>query len=275
MMRYISWTLLLLVTVYGGFLISVKTFSITTYSPTNSAIQPAERRTQIQTTKTHTNRSITIKGVWNEWNTGDVFNHELEYYSPKAVTFKGQGLVITASKEKMGTKNFVSGRIDEKKHAFKYGVLVASMKLPSGTGMFPALWLRPANGNIFPEVDVMENIGREPGMIVPAYHETSGGDIYTRYSLRTPTQFHTYKLVWQPHLLEWSIDGHVILKVTKNVPHQPMYVTVNLAIGGTWPHNPTNRTKFPQRLILKRLVISPNKGPSLVGNRLVRKVPSS
>lgn len=272
MIRYVYWILLLLVTVYGGFFISVKTLSVRTDSPTDSPIQPPQLQTQSKTTKTHTSRPGTTTSIWNEWNTGRVFNHELEYYSPEAVTFKGQGLVITASRENIGTKNYVSGRIDEEKHAFKYGDVVAVMELPSGTGMFPALWLRPATGGILPEVDIMENIGREPGMIVPAYHETSGGDIYTRYSLKTPTQFHTYTLIWQPHLLEWSIDGHVILRVTKNVPHQLMYVTVNLAIGGTWPHNPTKRTKFPQRLVIRRLVISSDSGPALVGNKLIRKV---
>ncbi|PWI56996.1 glycoside hydrolase family 16 protein [Sulfoacidibacillus thermotolerans] len=267
-MRHISWMPLLLVTVCSGLLASM--MLVKTSVLENSSTQSVKPHTKINVGKSRTDSTSTTPNVWNEWNTGHVFNDELEYYTPEAVTFKGQGLTITASKEKMGAKNFVSGRIDEKDHPFEYGDIVAIMKLPTGTGMFPALWLRPANGGILPEIDIMENIGRDPNVIVPAYHETSGGDIFTRYYLINPNQFHTYTLIWQPHLLEWSIDGHVILKVTKNIPHQPMYATINLAIGGTWPHNPTNQTKFPQAFVIRRIIIYPDKGPSIVGNKLVK-----
>jgi len=207
--------------------------------------------------------------IWNKWNTGKVYNNELEYYSPDAVKSDGEGFTLTASKQHKGNRDFVSGRVDDPNFPFEYGYVQATIKLPAGTGMFPALWLRPASGGILPEVDIVENIGRELGVIVPAYHDAFGGDVYTRYTLKAPLGLHTYTLLWTPNLLEWIVDGRMILRTNRNIPHQPMFVTINLAIGGTWPHQPDAHTTFPQDLVVQRIVIIALNGISIIGDRVL------
>jgi len=60
--------------------------------------------------------------------------------------------------------------------------------------------------------------------------------------------FHTYSVDWQPGSLKWLIDGKVTQQTTSNVPNVPMYLILNLALGGNWPGQPTAATKFPAEM---------------------------
>ena len=62
--------------------------------------------------------------------------------------------------------------------------------------------------------------------------------------------FHTYSIDWQPGSLKWLIDGKVTQQTTSNVPNVPMYLILNLAVGGNWPGDPTAATKFPAEMLV-------------------------
>ena len=113
-------------------------------------------------------------------------NNEAEYYSEDNVTVSHGTLKIEAKREELGGKSYTSGRIrtlaDPKEDgtgretlfSTKYGRIEARMKLPTGTGLWPAFWLLPdPNGNTYGnwaasgEIDIMEARGRIPD-------ETSG-----------------------------------------------------------------------------------------------------
>jgi beta-glucanase (GH16 family) len=61
---------------------------------------------------------------------------------------------------------------------------------------------------------------------------------------------HTYALDWSADQLVWYIDG-VERKRERNaahIPHDPMYLIANLAVGGDWPGPPDPTTVFPNML---------------------------
>jgi beta-glucanase (GH16 family) len=46
-------------------------------------------------------------------------------------------------------------------------------------------------------------------------------------------------------VIVWYVDGIEAHRVTHDVPAEPFYLLVNLAIGGSWPGNPDDTTVFP------------------------------
>jgi beta-glucanase (GH16 family) len=102
----------------------------------------------------------------------------------------GQGnLVITAKQEKLEGSNYTSARLKTQgKAGWKYGHIEARIKLPHGQGIWPTFWLLgnhistvgwPACGE--GEIDVLENIGREPTKVHGTVHGPgySGGNAPT------------------------------------------------------------------------------------------------
>src|SRR5690349_7865395 len=97
-------------------------------------------------------------------------NNELEYYTNRAANAqqKSGNLVITAIKENYGGSAYTSARI--KTQGFfehTYGRVEARIKIPFGQGIWPAFWMLGADiaTNPWPacgEIDIMENIGKEP-----------------------------------------------------------------------------------------------------------------
>lgn len=144
------------------------------------------------------------------------------------------------------------------------------MKIPRGQGMWPAFWMLgtdiekvdwPACG----EIDVMESLGREPAIVHgtihgPGYSGAAG--ITAQYVLpEAPAladDFHLYAADWMPDRIEFSIDRHIYLTVTRKllptrakwVFDRPFFLILNLAVGGAWPGNPDASTIFPQDLVV-------------------------
>lgn len=197
-------------------------------------------------------------------------NQELEVYTNDSRNIQQDGhghLLIRAIKTSSGT--FTSGRIKtEGKFAISYGKVEARMKIPSGQGLWPAFWMLgeniatwgwPACG----EIDVMENIGKEPAIVHGTIHGPgySGKDgISSQYSLPAGASlsddFHVYGVIWSPNRIEFFLDGKQYATVTpeslpKNtqwVFNRPFFLVLNLAVGGSWPGDPDQTTKFPQTL---------------------------
>jgi len=96
-------------------------------------------------------------------------NRELQTYTASAqnVHLDGHGhLVIHVASTPSG---FTSARLKTKGlFAAQFGRVEARIKLPSGQGIWPAFWMlgESIDGRKWPdcgEIDIMENIGREPG----------------------------------------------------------------------------------------------------------------
>ncbi|HVP53952.1 MAG TPA: glycoside hydrolase family 16 protein [Candidatus Eisenbacteria bacterium] len=204
-------------------------------------------------------------------------NNELEYYTtrPQNVQVKGGNLVITAIKEDYTgpdgvSRNYTSARMQTKGlFSQQYGKFEARVKVPKGQGMWPAFWMLgnnidtagwPACG----EIDIMENIGKEPAMVhgtlhAPGYPGAGYSAAYTLPSGAFSDDFHVFAVEWEPQQLRMYVDGTLYGTYTQsgspaptNWPFstQPFFMLLNLAVGGDWPGAPDGTTQFPQQMLV-------------------------
>jgi beta-glucanase (GH16 family) len=130
-----------------------------------------------------------------------------------------------------------------------YGVYEISAKVPAGQGLWADFWLLPENGSWPPELDVMEINGGNPDVLDTAVHTASTGQ-NTTISNGTPIAdasagFHTYAVDWEPDTITWYVDGNEVFQTaTPADMHQPMYMLLDLAVGGPYG-NPNASTQFP------------------------------
>ncbi len=124
-----------------------------------------------------------------------------------------------------------------------YGYFEMRAELPAGTGLHPAFWLLPLDYTWPPELDVMEQRGQDPSQTTGTVHTNVGGTHTASSGLfdvgDSSTGFHTYGVDWEPDYLTWYVDGKAVNRVaTPSDLNTPMYMLVNLAVGGTWAGNP-------------------------------------
>ncbi len=209
-------------------------------------------------------------------------NEELQYYtaSRRNAHQNGKGsLVITAIRENLPKKyrcwygrcKYTSARlVTMDKFEQKHGRFEARIKVPAGQGMWAAFWLL---GDDFKEVgwphcgeiDIMENIGREPGKTHgtihgPKYEGAKGiGKSFDHRTGRSfPDDFHVYAVEWEPNEIRWYVDGeHFQTRKPADLPkgaewvyEHPFFILLNLAVGGRWPGNPDETTKFPGEMLV-------------------------
>ena len=199
-------------------------------------------------------------------------NHELEEYTNRTANafLDGHGhLAIRAIRT--GPNQYMSARLKtEGRFAVKYGKIEARIKIPPGQSLWPAFWMLgdtvstegwPACG----EIDVMENIGKEPGTVYGTVHGPGySGDRAianrTKDSHRSALseRFHVYGVEWSPKRIVFLLDGRRYATVTReNLPNgakwvfdHPFFLLLNLAVGGNWPGNPHASTRFPQTMLV-------------------------
>jgi len=207
---------------------------------------------------------------WNIITAASQVNQELQHYVSDDVWTEHGFLFLRSQRRNWGDRQYTSGRVDTQwKFQFQYGEVEWRAKLPGGNGIWPALWLLhfqcapavPCAGHWPPEIDVMEARGDQPNKIVTTVHygrapnnnhdgkETWGPD-YT-------ADFHTYKVIWDPNQIVWFIDGVQVHKVTEHhkIPHEPMYLIMNVAVGGWFGLNPDWTTPFPTHMVIDYVTV--------------------
>jgi beta-glucanase (GH16 family) len=209
-------------------------------------------------------------------------NQELEYYTNSTANAFHNGfgsLVIKAVKLDppltltcwYGPCQYTSARmITKQKFEGKYGRIEARLKIPRGQGLWPAFWMLggdidsvgwPACG----EIDIMENIGREPGIVHGTIHGpgySGGNGIGAQFPLpgggAFADGFHVYALEWSNGRISWYVDGTLYqTRTPANIPggtqwvfDHPFFIILNVAVGGGWPGNPDGTTAFPQEMLI-------------------------
>lgn len=203
-------------------------------------------------------------------------NNELQYYTDRSQNswVEDSVLVIQALKEHYtgpeGTREYTSARLRTRNRGdWKYGRFEIRAKLPSGQGLWPAIWMLPtdwvyggwaASG----EIDIMELLGHEPQKVYGTLHyggewpnNVHTGDAYSLSGGSFTTDFHTFTLDWDSTQFRWYVDD--ILYQTQTSWYstgyaypapfdQRFHLLLNVAVGGNWPGNPDNTTSFPQRM---------------------------
>lgn len=130
----------------------------------------------------------------------------------------------------------------------------ALLRLPTGTGLWPAFWLVDwEGGNDVQEIDVMEMLGEDPTVV---YHTNHLGVVQTGSLTRTgvtPGQYHTFGAHLRTDgLVEFYVDGTSsgTLAYTMDRPTSGAWVAMlNLALSdGGWGVPPDNTTPSPSVL---------------------------
>ena len=214
-------------------------------------------------------------------------NNEWQLYtdSPENVRVEGGNLVISAQclnapDGPCGQQDgsITSARIktkvydcDGSKCGFqqKDGRFEARIKLPEGQGLWPAFWMLGANIDEVPwpgcgEIDVMEDFGREPGLVSGTLHGPgySGGESISRdFSLPDgeifADDFHVFAVEWDPGRITFSVDSQVygIIRSAEVsargdwVFDHEFFLLLNMAVGGNPVPSP-DPSIFPAEMLV-------------------------
>lgn len=220
-------------------------------------------------------------------------NNELQYYTSRTnnVRIENNQLVIEARQENYMGANYTSTRLKTQgKASWAYGRMEARIKIPRGQGIWPAFWMLGTNITSvgWPscgEIDILENIGREPTIIHGTVHGpgySGGNGIGGPYSLpgnpAFADDFHVYAVEWSTNQIKWFLDGVQYFTITPaSLPGgaawvftAPQFMILNVAVGGNWPGYPDGTTVFPQRMTVDyvRVYTSSNAPPTSSGTLL-------
>ena len=229
----------------------------------------------------------------NQWLVG-WGNDELQYYTrePDNAFVRDGTLHIRAVKESHLGSGYTSARLKTRKRDGsplfnkKYGRFEFRAKLPTGRGLWPALWMLPQTDRYGPwatsgEIDVMEARGQEPTKVLGTLHYGSRwpANVHSERDYTLPhgtiADFRVYALEWEPGAMRWYVDGVLYSTQTfwwscsqsdgvrgRNprgetelnpwpAPFdQPFYLVMNLAVGGRFLGNPDPTTPFPAEMVV-------------------------
>ena len=168
-----------------------------------------------------------------------------------------------------------------------YGKFEFRAKLPTGRGVWPALWMLPQYEKYggwahSGEIDVMEARGQEPHKVLGTLHfgapwpaNVHEGKDHVLPRRGTIADFHVFTVEWEPGEIRWYVDGQHYQSQsfwwsTNNVAgadgvtptgesdlnpwpapfDQPFYLVMNVAVGGRFLGNPDRTTKFPVEMVV-------------------------
>jgi beta-glucanase (GH16 family) len=151
----------------------------------------------------------------------------------------------------IGGRPYTSGMVSSQpSFSQTYGYFEAEVKLPKGKGLWPAVWMLPADLGWPPEIDIMESIGNPLQAFMTVHSHpvpTKGVEVHP-----TSAGFHTYAVAWDAKQVVFYLDGVETQRMeTPSDMHRPMYVMANLALGGDWAGTPDQTTAFPAKFSIK------------------------
>lgn len=201
---------------------------------------------------------------------GYVRNNEKQFYtverSENARVEDGM-LVIESRKEKYKNMDYTSASVHTKdSYWIHYGRVEVRAKLPTGRGMWPAIWMLGVNIDDvgWPEcgeLDIMENVGYDPDRVhanvhCEKYNHTKGNGKGHSLTVSAPYEnFHVYALEWSENRVDFYIDDQKHFTYRDEGTgweawpfDEPHYLIINAAIGGSWGgQHGIDDSIFPQK----------------------------
>lgn len=216
---------------------------------------------------------------WQAVTGGDWGQGELQHYTSGArnASLDGAGhLAITARRQASGagsavTDYYTSARLQTNgRFQFRYGRVEARIKVPTGAGLWSAFWAVGSDINRVPwpnpgEIDIMENLGRNPFGFIGAIHGPAQGASRGYQHIASQSSgssladaFHVYGVVWTPREIDFTFDGRPYAReAAASLPRgqrwefdKPFFLILNLAVGGGWPGPPARATRFPATMLV-------------------------
>ena len=203
-------------------------------------------------------------------------NNELQSYTDRRenAVIRGGLLILRAARETFTggdgiRRDYTSARLKTQgRFTQTYGKFEARIRVPRGQGIWPAFWMLgqdistagwPACG----EIDIMENIGREPAIVHGTIHGpgySGGAGIGAAFTAAGggpfADDFHIFTIEWEAQAIRWYVDGVLFqTRTAADLPggsrwvfDHPFFLLLNVAVGGNWPGNPDAATAFPQEM---------------------------
>lgn len=217
--------------------------------------------------------------------------------SPRNVGLSGAGaLQIQAQRDATAPKGWTSARIESKYTLIprdgKVSRVESSLRLAGNPkehkqGIWPAFWMLgdsyrkklkewPECG----EIDIMENINGEP-----IAHATTHCDKYPGGACNEPVglssattladnKFHVWRVEfnrtsrdWKQQSITWTVDGRQFHRITgqtvnnatvwASLAQSPLYIILNIAVGGNWVSQPLWMSKLEDDLTDNRVQPGP------------------
>lgn len=203
----------------------------------------------------------------NKWSTGSPFpdggpSGITTVYQAGQVTVSGGECHLTSSNSLVGGK-YPSGQIHTRTtFTFTYGRAEARIKCPVGQGYRCAFWTVTYPEDDFdedpvynlPEIDILEVQNDMQGP-TQAYHYDDGGlHSLPHGSVEDCSQYHIYAVEWLSNRIRYYIDDAVVFEVTPSSPaiiaNLPMWLVLNLQVGGNNPGAPDGTTPFPSSMLI-------------------------
>jgi beta-glucanase (GH16 family) len=215
---------------------------------------------------------------------GFVRNLELQWYQPENARVADGLLVIEARRERVANPRFEPGSSDWRRnrefaaytsaslltrdlHSWRYGRFEMRGRLDTRAGLWPAFWTLGVNGT-WPhngEIDIMEyyrgtllaNVAWGGAKPFQAIWADTRKPLDSFNDAKWSAAFHVWRMDWDERAIVLSVDGTKLNEVEltrtvnqdgtgRNPFHEPQYVLLNLAIGGTAGGDPSG-TEFPAR----------------------------
>jgi beta-glucanase (GH16 family) len=190
---------------------------------------------------------------------GSARDRQLQAYAPEALAVRDGQLHIVARRAPVNQlpvryggkdREYVSGVISTYgTFAQAYGRFEIRCRIPPGRGLRPGFLLLPVPLGPLPEIDVFEAAGGSPSKVFFANRwgteqtERSFGDSFTGPDLSAG--FHTISVEWDRDRITWFLDGREKFQSVDGIPRQPMYMLIDLAVGGRLARSPDASTTLP------------------------------
>ena len=193
-----------------------------------------------------------------KWTPHDPWGHERnregQAYVPEAISVE-EGTARIVAQRKVASydgmqREFTSGMMTTYgSFAQTYGRFEIRCRVAAGKGLESKFWLLPVPSGEVPSIDIVDVVGSETrkGLFTNRW-----GDEKTErsYSGTAPVPdlsegFHTVAIDWDEKRITWTVDGKETFQSISGVPHQAMYLAINLAVGGTTAKYPDSTAQFP------------------------------
>lgn len=208
-----------------------------------------------------------------DYHKGFAYNRESQYYTKaraENARVKDGSLVIESRKEKYEKGEYTSARLHTlNKAEWLYGRVEVRAKLPTGRGMWPAIWMLGTNQDELGwpacgEIDIMENVGYDPDVIhanahTKAYNHKKKTHKGSKIESEKPYErYHVYAIEWYEDRIDFFFDDEKYFTFENEGTgndvwpfDKPHYLILNAAIGGTWGgQKGIDDTIFPQKFYI-------------------------
>jgi beta-glucanase (GH16 family) len=203
-------------------------------------------------------------------------NKELQFYTERRkanARVERGSLIIEARRDNWSGHEYTSARLVSKANGnWTYGRFEIRAKLPSGDGVWPAIWMLPTEKSYggWPnsgEIDIMEQVGFEPHVVHASVHTKAyNHPIKTHKTASTEvsnatTAFNVYAVEWTPEEIRGYVNERQYFtfkneRLTNSAADykewpfdRPFHLLLNIAVGGTWggAHG-VDESIWPQRM---------------------------